>query len=185
MHTRLTWICHGPTSANREGRFPLNEPLEQSAVVETAALTERLRHADRSANSPALAGLQTAEILSLAATGDPRLADPDYGRWKGRSLADLQAKEPDALVQWMTDPQSAPHGGESLAKVQSRVTGWMEEQQSLDGHVIAVANAAVIRAAVLHVLNAPLASFWLTDIEPLAILRMSHDGRRWALRFGR
>jgi len=86
VHTRLTWICHGPTSANREGRFPLNEPLEQSAVVETAALTERLRHADRSASSPALAGLQTAEILSLAATGAETDRDGDDFPDRGETL---------------------------------------------------------------------------------------------------
>lgn len=185
MHTRLTWICHGPTSANREGRFPLNEPLEGSAAAETPALASELQHAERVATSPALAALQTAEILALAATADPRLADADHGRWKGRTLADLQAKEPDALLSWMTDPQKAPHGGESLSTLQARIVNWMEEQQALGGHVIAIANTAAIRAAVLHAIKAPLASFWLVDIEPMAILRMTHDGRRWALRFSR
>ena len=185
MHTRLTWICHGPTSANREGRFPLNEALEQSAAEETAALAGKLQHADAAFSGPALAALQTAEILNVAATVDPRLADADYGRWKGRSLTDLQGKEPDAVVSWMTDPQAAPHGGESLAKLQARVAEWMDEKQSTDGHLIAIVSASIIRAAVLHVMKAPLGSFWLVDIEPLAILRMSYDGRRWALRLQR
>ena len=185
MHTRLTLICHGPTSANREGRFPLNEPLEQSAVADTAALAERLQRADHVKSSPALAALQTAEILNLTAAADPKLADMDYGRWKGRPLADLQAKEPDALIQWMTDPDAAPHGGESLSRLQARIAGWMEDQQTFEGHIIAIANATVIRAAILHVMKAPPSSFWLADIEPLALLRMSFDGRRWALRFSR
>lgn len=185
MHTRLTFICHGPTSANRQGRFPMNEPLEQSAAEETSALAGKLQQADRILASPALAALQTAEILSLAATADPRLADADHGRWKGRSLVDLQGKEPEALVAWMTDMQSAPHGGESLGKLCDRVAAWMEDQRDLDGHLIAITNAAVIRAAILHAMKAPPAGFWLADIEPLAVIRMSHDGRRWALRFSR
>lgn len=185
MHTRLTWICHGPTIANREGRFPLNEPLEQSAATDTAALAERLQRADHVKSSPALAALQTAEILNLTAAADPKLADMDYGRWKGRPLADLQAKEPDALIHWMTDPDAAPHGGESLSRLQARIAGWMEEQQTFDGHIVAIANATIIRAAILHVMKAPSSSFWLADIEPLALLRMSFDGRRWALRFSR
>jgi broad specificity phosphatase PhoE len=185
LHTRLTWICYGPTSANREGRFPLNEQLEQSAIDDTRALSERLQHADRVASSPALAALQTADILSLAPATDPKLADLDYGRWKGRSLADLQSKEPQTLMQWLADPEAAPHGGESLARLQARVADWMAEQQTFDGHVIAIANATVIRAAILYVMKAPPASFWLADIEPLALLRMTYDGRRWALRFGR
>lgn len=185
MHTRLTWICHGPTIANREGRFPLNEPLEQSAATDTAALAERLQRADHVTSSPALAALQTAEILNLTAAADAKLADMDYGRWKGRPLADLHTKEPDALIQWMTDPDAAPHGGESLSKLQARIAGWMEDRQAADGHIVAIANATVIRAAILHVMKAPPGSFWLADIEPLAILRMSFDGRRWALRFSR
>lgn len=185
MHTRLTWICYGPTSANRQGRFPSNEQLEQSAIDDTLSLAGELQHADSVASSPALAALQTADILGLVTAADPRLADVDYGRWKGRSLADIQSKEPQALIQWMSDPQAAPHGGESLAGLQARIENWMAEQQTCDGHLIAIANAAAIRAAILHVMKAPPTSFWLADIEPLALLRMTYDGRRWALRFGR
>jgi broad specificity phosphatase PhoE len=84
---------------------------------------------------------------------------------------------------WMSYPEAAPHGGESLVDLRTRDAGWMDSESALGGHVIAVSHAAVIRAAVAHVLEAPLSSFWLSDIEPLAIVRMTSNGRRWSLRF--
>ena len=38
-----------------------------------------------------------------------------------------------------------------------------------DGRVVAVADPAVIRAAVVHVLGAGHTAFWAIDIEPLSL----------------
>ncbi|TCU22488.1 broad specificity phosphatase PhoE [Rhizobium azibense] len=184
MHTRLTWICHGLTSAGRNGRFPLDEPLEESAVTQTRAISGWLQRADRVVTSPALRARQTAEALSLVSLPDPLLADCDYGRWGGMAIADLQMQEPENMLAWMSDPESAPHGGENIRQLAGRAALSMETQSVLGGHVIAVSHAAVIRVAILNVLQAPLSSFWLADIEPLSVIRMTHNGRRWALRFG-
>ena len=43
-------------------------------------------------------------------------------------------------------------------------------------------HAAVIRAAVLIVLDAPASAFWRIDVEPLSLTDLRFDGRRWALR---
>ncbi|MBX4868880.1 MULTISPECIES: histidine phosphatase family protein [Rhizobium] len=182
MNTRLTWICHGATAANRKARFPLDEPLEEKAVEE-AARVAALPHADRIVTSPALRARQTADALLLEGRIDPSLRDCDHGRWAGRSIQAIESEEPENLMAWMTEPEAAPHGGESLLDLRKRVAGWMEAQSEQGGHVIAVSHAAVIRAAVAHVLQAPPSSFWLTDVEPLAILRMTSNGSRWCLRF--
>ncbi len=184
MHTRLTWICHGLTSASRSGRFPLDEPLEEKAIAETRAIAERLQRADRVLTSPALRARQTAEALSLAALPDPLLADCDYGRWSGMTIADLQIQEPENLLAWISDPDAAPHGGENIKQLAARAAAWMEPQSALGGHVVAISHAALMRAAIVDVLQAPLSSFWLTDVEPLSVVRMTHNGSRWALRFG-
>lgn len=184
MHTRLTWICHGLTSASRNGRFPLDEPLEEKAIATTRSLAERLRRLDRVLTSPALRARQTAEALSLAALEDPLLADCEYGRWSGMTIAELQMQEPENLLAWTTDPELAPHGGENLKQLAARASVWMEQQSALGGHVVAISHAALIRAATVKVLQAPLSSFWLTDVEPLSVVRMTYDGSRWALRLG-
>ncbi|EJT04213.1 histidine phosphatase family protein [Rhizobium sp. CCGE 510] len=184
MNTRLTWICHGATAANRKALFPLDEPLEDKAAEEASGMAAPSR-ADRIVTSPALRARQTAQALRLEARIDQALRDCDHGRWAGRSIAAIEAEEPENLMAWMRDPEAAPHGGESLVDLRTRVGGWMDDESAHGGHVIAVSHAAVIRAAVAHVLQAPISCFWLVDVEPLAIVRMTSNGRRWALRFQR
>ncbi|EJZ17027.1 phosphoglycerate mutase [Rhizobium sp. Pop5] len=182
VNTRLTWICHGATAASRKALFPLDEPLESKAAKDAAEMAA-LPRADRIFTSPALRTRQTATALRLDAGIDPALRDCDHGRWAGRPIVTIGSEEPENLEIWMSDPQAAPHGGESLFDLRTRVAGWMDAQSTLGGHVIAVSHAAIIRAAVVHVLQAPLSSFWLIDVGPLAIVRMTSDGRRWSLRF--
>jgi broad specificity phosphatase PhoE len=181
--TRLTWICHGPTAANREARFPQDEPLNEKAIIATRAITPRLRHADSVFASPTLRARQTAGALGLQPEVSEALADCDFGRWAGRSIAEIQQAEPENLAAWMAQPEEAPHGGEAIAAVCMRVNGWMREHLQSGGNIIAITHAAVIRAAIIGTLNAPLSSFWLTDIEPLAVAHMTSNGSRWSLRF--
>ncbi|MDR9761307.1 histidine phosphatase family protein [Rhizobium redzepovicii] len=182
MNTRLTWICHGATTASRKTLFPLDEPLEGKAAEDAGRMAAPPR-ADRIATSPALRARQTADALRLEARIDQALRDCDHGRWAGRSITTIEAEEPENLVAWMSDPEAAPHGGESLLDLRTRVAGWMDGESALGGHVIAISHAAVIRAAVAHVLQAPHSSFWRSDIEPLAIVCMTSNGSRWCLRF--
>ncbi len=179
--TRLTWICHGATAANRTASFPTDEPLEEQAL--STAMLPAPGRADRVFASPALRALQTAQMLGFDATRAPSLRDCDYGRWTGKPLMSLHSEEPENLALWMSDPEASPHQGESLEQLCKRVAGWMNEEMPLGGHVVAVTHATVIRAAILDVLKAPFASFWTIDVQPLGMVRMTHDGRRWSLRF--
>lgn len=185
MKGRLTWLCHASTSANRQGAFPADEPLEDRAHAQAAEMAGDFGQPDRVWVSPALRARQTADALGLSGSVEADLRDCDYGRWAGRRLSDLYGEQPEALAAWMTDPQAAPHGGETLADMAARVGNWMEARRGEGGRAVVVTHASVIRAAVLHVLKAPLSSFWTIDIEPLGLVEMTDDGRRWALRFAR
>ncbi|MEF0943903.1 histidine phosphatase family protein [Rhizobium sp. BR 362] len=182
MKGRLSWICHGPTRANREGRFPDDEPLEAKAL-ERIQLTSRLGTADRAWTSPALRARQTAAACGLDVKTEPSFRECDYGRWQGKTITELHETDPEALSQWMLDFDAAPHGGESLSAVLTRVGDWMKSHIDDGGHTVVVTHATVIRAAILHVLQAPPAAFWSIDIEPFSIAEMTSDGRRWQLRF--
>lgn len=183
MKVRLTWICHGATEANRKGRFPDDEPLEEKAVQQLGPSLAQLGTVDRVWASPALRARQTAALLGLDATPEPEMRDCDYGGWRGRSLAELHESDPESLVSWMTDPAAAPHGGESLSSVMRRIDDWMGHHVHDDGHTVVVTHASVIRAAILHVLHAPASAFWTIDVEPFGLVEMTSDGRRWQLRF--
>lgn len=48
--------------------------------------------------------------------------------------------------------------------------------------MLAVTHAIVLKLLFLHVVGAPLTSIWRIDVEPLGLLALTSDGRRWALR---
>lgn len=185
MLVRLTMIRSGATPATRKGAFALDEPLEQRAVGLAAAVGAGLRRADRVLTSPTLRARQTAEAMSLQASTEPLLADQDHGRWAGKSLEAVHADDPKGIAAWLADPDAAPHGGESMADVSRRASAFMDSLIAEHGHTIAVTHASVIRAAMVHVLGAPLAACRKIDVEPLSVTEFSSDGRRWMLRIAR
>ncbi|MDL2406764.1 histidine phosphatase family protein [Rhizobium calliandrae] len=183
MKARLSWICHGATEANRTSRFPADEPLEARGGQQAGTLAAQIRTVDRAWTSPALRARQTVAAMGLDATTETSLGECDYGRWQGRSITELHETDPEALSLWMLDLEAAPHGGEPLCAVFARVGDWMTSHIGDGGHTVAVTHATVIRAAILHVLQAPPSAFWTIDIEPLGVVEMTSDGRRWQLRF--
>jgi len=111
---------------------------------------------------------------------DESVRDWDLGAWAGRSLAQVAERSPQALERWSADPDFAGHGGESLQQLRSRVTRWLDQLEA-EGHSrrVTVAPAAVVRAALLSVLDAPSATFWRLDLEPMASVHISlRPGRR-------
>lgn len=180
----MTWICHAATAATRQAAFPADEAIEDRQAAAAHTLAGEIGVHDRVLVAPERRTRQTAEAIWLAVSIDPGLRDCDYGRWSGRSLADLSETEPDALSTWLADPEAAPHGGESVAGTIGRVAVWLDRHASDATRLLAVSHPAVIRAAVVHVLEAPASSFWRIGVAPLSVVRMSHDGRRWTLMAG-
>ena len=86
------------TAAQRATRFPADEPLEDTAIAATSALKDRLPAIQRCWTSPAQGARDTAGLLGVAAVTEPLLADNDYGRWKGRSMAEIADREPKAIA---------------------------------------------------------------------------------------
>ncbi|MET3595143.1 broad specificity phosphatase PhoE [Mesorhizobium shonense] len=182
MIVRLTMIASGATLAARKGRFPLDEPLEPQAIARAGATGQGLRRADRIWTSPALRARQTAEALGHQASIEPLLADQDFAHWAGKGFEELQVEDPEGFATWFSDPDAAPHGGESLADVARRGSALMERLLAERGHTIVVTHPGVIRAAIVHVLGAPLTSFSKIDVEPLCLTDFRSDGTRWVLR---
>jgi broad specificity phosphatase PhoE len=182
MAARLTLICHAATAATRAAAFPCDEGIEAGAAEPAAALAPRIRRADRAWTSPALCARQTAAALGLDATAHSALRDCGYGRWSGRKLRDVQAEDPDGVAAWLADAGAVPHGGESRNALRGRVAAWLHERVTENGRMVAVTHMAVIRAAVMTVLDAPTDAFWRIDVEPLGVVDLRSDGARWSLR---
>jgi len=159
--------------------FPADEQLEPQGRKKLAIVQRCLRHADRCWSSPALRAIQTAEALQLDAIVEPMLRECDYGRWSGRSFDEVRAQEPEALAEWLRDPEAAPHGGESIVGLIGRVAAWLKTQNGMRG--VAIAHASVIRAAIVHAIEANPRSFWRIDVAPLSVTALSGNGGRWTL----
>jgi broad specificity phosphatase PhoE len=183
--TRLTLISHASTSAQRLSAFPANEPIEESALSKLAALNWQSPRAQNILTAPESRAQQTAKALNLTATPTSELRDIAYGIWQGRTLNDLYAEDPTSIAQWLSDPNSTPHNGESITALITRVENWLTKLPAEDrqtNHTIAITHPAVIRAAILHTLSAPPQSFWRIDIAPLTLTDLRHNGRTWILR---
>ncbi|MET7818956.1 histidine phosphatase family protein [Micromonospora zamorensis] len=190
--TSLRLVAHGHTAALRRARFGgaddgLDEGGLRAALAQAHADPDRRGHLgmhDTCLCSPAAAARQTAAAFGLLPTIETALADCDYGDWSGRSLEEIAGTHPQALHDWLSAPNSAPHRGESVAAVRDRVGSWLDEQHRADRRVIAVTHPLVIRVAVVHALGLPMATYRQLDVEPLAIVRLTSQGTRWQLRLG-
>lgn len=167
---RLTLLCHGMTEATSAGRFPTDEPLSDLGARQVHAL-EGIGPADRVVAGPEVRTRQTAELRGWVPETDAGLADIDYGDWRGRDLSGVDAAE---LRLWITDPTSAPHGGESLVALIERTADWLDTAGRVPGRMVAVTHPAVIRAAILSVLHAPAESFWRIDVAPASTAKLRH-----------
>jgi broad specificity phosphatase PhoE len=180
---RLTLISHAPTAATRTSAFPSDEPLEESILAKLTTLNWQPPRSNKILTAPELRSQQTAKALHLAGTPTPELRDLHFGIWQRRTLADLHAEDSQAIAQWLTDPTAAPHNGESIASLITRIAEWLDTLATEAAlHTIAITHPAVIRAAILHTLNAPPQSFWRIDIAPLTLTDLRHNGRVWTLR---
>lgn len=119
--------------------------------------------------------------MGLTAEPDPLLRDWDLGRWRGRTLDEVAATEPEGIGRWLTDPTEAPHGGEPLAHLLERAATWLATASG-DGHTVAITHSAVIRGVILAVLAAPAPGFWRIDIAPLTTTVLRGSPGRWTIR---
>ena len=182
MSGRLTMVCHAATSAVRAAHFPLDEALDSRAHTMACEMASQLGRVDVAWTSPALRARQTAAGLQLDAEVDLRLRDMDLGRWAGHALEEIAAAEPAAMRGWTSEPDAAPHGGESVMDLLSRIQPWLDATAGDDRRAVAVTHASVIRAAIILAIDAKPVSFWHIDVAPLCRVELRMNAGHWRLR---
>jgi broad specificity phosphatase PhoE len=179
---RLYLLAPAPTAAQRLARFPADE--ESDPIDPTTARRLAARVGSRGAvwRAPERRAEQTAAALGLAATPCDELRAWSAGAWSGQAVSSVAERDPERFRAWRLDPDAAPPGGESLRALIQRVAGWMEASLPASGRLLVVADAAVIRAAILHALDAGPGTFWRLDVPPLSlsVAQRAHD--HWRLR---
>jgi broad specificity phosphatase PhoE len=179
---RLLLVRHAPTAATRGGAFAADEAITEDGRFIAAALRQQLPAGGIVVSSPSLRCRQTAEASGLTPELEPSLTECDFGSWEGRTFAEIEANEPHLVGGWLSDPDAAPHGGESLTAFSVRVAGWLSTiVHSTAETVVAFTHAGVIKLAVVHALGAPLGAFWRLTAEPLSVTELRLDDGAWTL----
>ncbi|MGI5199437.1 histidine phosphatase family protein [Streptomyces sp. CA-288835] len=186
MQLRVTFVAAARSSPLLAERFGDDRPLDREGwdeVQRAAPVLLPLAAAELRYCSPTPRSRATGDALGYTPLVQPALRDCDMGRWQGFTLGEAMAREPGAVDAWLADPGSAPHGGESLLAFIQRVGGWLDTRPADGGvKIVAVAEPAVIRAALVYALKAPPSTYWNIDVRPLSTVTLIGRAGRWNLR---
>jgi broad specificity phosphatase PhoE len=180
--TQLVLIRHAPTAWNREGRMQGHEDVP--LLAESRADLARRRIPEPYATFRALASplrrcLDTAALLGLVISRDPRLIEMDWGDYQGRTLAELRAQHGfDLAANEARGLDFRPPGGESPRDVQTRVAPLLAEIASAERPTIAVTHRGVIRAVYARAIGWDMTGAAPQDFDlyALHVFRLERDG---------
>lgn len=179
MAARLLVLAHGPTRGQRELIFGDRSPLEGAGPFEAPA-----GRSDRWVCGPEPACAETVRRLG----GEPlvlnALRGPDPGAWRGRTLTEIAAADPDGLRAWLSSPDARPHGGETLAELIIRVGAVADGEPWPEGRTVVVVAPLAARALIVHGLRAAPEVIFGVDFRPLGRAELTRGDRRWRLRPG-
>lgn len=186
MALRVTFVAAAGSSSRLNERFEDDRPLDQAGWSEVQRVAPELlplAAADLRYCSPNPRSRATGDGLGYAPLVQLALRDCDMGRWRGLTLGEAMAREPETVDAWLADPRATVHGGESLLDFITRVGGWLDTRPLEENFwVVAVAEPSVIRAALVYALKAPPATYWNIDVRALSRVSVTGQAGRWSLR---
>lgn len=184
MTVRLTFMCATAGGTTRDAVFG-DGLLSERGLRRARAAGATLPPYSLAIRAPSTRCAQTAYALGLTTTLEPALRDLDYGMWRGRTVDEVVADEPYGYSAWLTDPDAAPHGGESVRQLCRRIANWLSSVPPYAGSALVITEPAVVRASLVHALSAPVNAFWHFDVPPLSTVSLTLRGGHWNVRPGR
>ncbi|MCU0669383.1 MAG: histidine phosphatase family protein [Myxococcota bacterium] len=181
---RIVLVRHGETDGNSSQRLIGSGDPNLSA--EGREQLQRTRAAlagqvvDLVVASPARRAFQSAAVLTGGATArlEPDFREIHFGRWEGRSVAEIESGDPVLYQQWR-DPDSGFEypGGELRAAFRARVCRGLERTLASGANgALVVAHRGVIREIVLALTGERPAHEVPALGEAIVLTR---DGDRW------
>ena len=107
MTISLTLLCAIAGDDTSEAVFD-DGALSERGLPEAGATRGTLPRYSVAVRAPSTRCAQTAHALALKTTLEPALRDVDYGKWRGRTAAEVAATDPYGFSTWMTDPDATP-----------------------------------------------------------------------------
>lgn len=180
--TLIDFIRHGEPEGGRRYRGgAIDDPLSETGWQQMWRSVGDFAGWDIIITSPlqrcsAFAGA-LAEKLGRSVYVEPRFREVGMGDWEGLSPADIIARDPDAYAAFYRDPvNNRPPGCEPLDAFGRRVAEAFESVlQSHSGrHVLVVAHAGVIRAALGYVLQSDPQAWYRVSIANAGTTRFRY-----------
>jgi broad specificity phosphatase PhoE/ribonuclease HI len=178
----LTVLRHGVTEGTLAKQFAggggLDRPLVElghSQARRAAAEIVARGPVDVLVCSPMLRAQQTAAAVAEATGLTPivlaGLEECAFGEWDGLTFGAVAARWPQLMADWLTDPEVAPPGGESLIQVYQRVGRALAQlRRDYQGrHVVAVGHVGTVRALTARALGAPLLAMNRMELLPASL----------------
>ena len=158
---RFGLIRHAQTVWNREKKIQghSDSPLTDAGIVQATRWGRILEQFswNRLLASDTGRALATAEIigayLKIPMTGDPRLREQDWGRWAGKTIAQLKAEQPLELAEQTNAGWNfRPPGGEDRRSVLARSQAALQEafDRWPGENILVVTHEGVIKCLVYH-----------------------------------
>ncbi|MFK4148388.1 histidine phosphatase family protein [Streptomyces sp. NPDC004065] len=183
MTIRLTFLC-APGGAAASAPLVCEAPGREHGLPLASMTRAALPSHGPAVRAPSIRCAQTASAFGLVTTSDPALRDLDLGAWSCRTIDEVAAFDPDGFTAWLTDPDAAPHGGESVRGLCRRTADWLRGLAPGPDHTVAVTEAAVVRAALIHALAVPARAFWHLAVPPLSTVSLTRHNGCWDIRVG-
>ena len=121
--------------------------------------------------APALRALQTAEVFGLEPTVDERWHEMAYGSFEGMAISDVPAEQ---WQRWITEPDYAPEGGESLRQLGERVRAACDDllDEARERHIVVVTHATPVKVAMAWALGVDERITWRSFVDQASVTRI-------------
>jgi broad specificity phosphatase PhoE len=175
---KLFLVRHGDTewTDTRRHTGRTDVPLNARGEGRARQLGEALRRETfgRVFTSPLVRARRTCDLAGFGerAEVEPALVEWDYGRYEGRTTADIQREQPG----WNLFRDGAP-GGETIEQVAARADVFVAKVRAADADVLAFSSGHTIRVIAVRWLGLPPADarHFFTATASIGVLGYEHD----------
>ncbi len=188
MAGKVLLIRHGDTGIEYRGRYigstdvPLSPVGRRQALLLTGPLSEE--KAGKYLCSPLRRARETFQAALNGSGGAPELdsglREVDFGAWEGKTFAEIESDDPEAVSAWAAQqPDFAFPGGEGIAAFWQRVAAAGKKIADAPCETVAVfTHGGVIRALICHYLALDISHHLYFEIKPASLTTLLlHNGR--------
>ncbi len=180
---RIWLVRHGETAWSQAGRHTgrTDVPLTPRGVRQAEMLGRRIgsmRFA-RVVTSPLSRARETCRLSGQGAAAEPSpdLVEWDYGRWEGRTGAEIRREVPGWTI-WT----GAVPGGETVEQVGERADRVLERVRGASGTVVLFAHGHVLRVLAARWLGLPPRDGRYLGLDTASLSSLGHELEQPVLR---